>query len=96
MFSLLAIHEFDPINNIFLDFGIITWYRYSLMILIGIVIAVVLGLREGKKVGVKGGDIVDGILIVVPLSIVGTRLWYVILTSVMADWRFMVDLLQPL
>jgi len=78
MFSILAIHEFDPINNIFLDFGIITWYKYSLMILIGIALAVFLGLREGKKLGVKGADIIDGILIIVPLSIVGTRLWYVI------------------
>lgn len=78
MFSLLAIHEFDPISNIFIDFGIITWYKYSLMILIGIVIAVITGLIEGKKLGLKRDDIVDGILIIVPLSIVGTRLWYVI------------------
>lgn len=78
MVSLLAVHEFNPISNIFIDLGFLTWYKYSLMILIGIIIAVVLGLREGKKLGIKGNDIIDGILIIVPLSIVGTRLWYVI------------------
>ena len=78
MGMLLVDHVFDPISNIFIDLGFITWYRYSLMILIGIVIAVLLGLREGKKLGIKGNDIIDGILIIVPLSIIGTRLWYVI------------------
>ena len=71
-------HVFEPINNIFLDFGPITWYKYSLMILIGMVIAAVLGIREGNKLGIKTDDIIDGILIIVPLSIIGTRLWYVI------------------
>jgi phosphatidylglycerol:prolipoprotein diacylglycerol transferase len=71
-------HVFNPINRVFIDLGIITWYKYSLMILIGIIIAVVLGIIEGKKLGIKRDDIIDGILIIVPLSIVGTRLWYVI------------------
>ena len=76
---ILAVeHIYDPISNVFIRIGEFEWAKYSLMILIGIVIAVVLGLREGKKLGIKGQDIMDGILIIVPLSIVGTRLWYVI------------------
>lgn len=78
MMRLLAVHEFDPISNIVLEIGNFTWAKYSLMILIGIIIAVVLGKFEGKKLGIKWADLVDGILIIVPLSIVGTRLWYVI------------------
>mgnify|MGYP000892555782 CR=1 FL=1 len=78
MINILATHGYDPISSVFLKIGEFEWARYSLMILIGIVLAVVFGLREGKKLGIKGSDIVDGILIIVPLSIVGTRLWYVI------------------
>lgn len=78
MITILATHAFDPISNIFIDFGFLTWYKYSLMILLGIVIAALIGLREGRKLGIKGNDIIDGILLIVPLSIVGTRLWYVI------------------
>jgi phosphatidylglycerol:prolipoprotein diacylglycerol transferase len=70
-------HVFDPISNIFIDFGIFVWYKYSLMILLGIVIATLLGLHEGKKLGIKQNDILDGLIIIVPLSILGTRLWYV-------------------
>jgi len=71
-------HVFDPIPNVFFDLGFIVWYKYSLMILLGIIIAAILGIREGKKIGISSNDILDGIIIVVPLSIIGTRLWYVI------------------
>lgn len=71
-------HVFDPINNIFIALGPITWYYYSLMILTGIVVAALLGIKEGNKLGITTDHIIDGILIIVPLSIVGTRLWYVI------------------
>lgn len=70
-------HVFDPIPNIFLDLGIIVWYKYSVMILLGIIAAVVLGIQEGKKIGITANEILDGVIVIVPLSIVGTRLWYV-------------------
>ena len=71
-------HIFDPIPNVFLDLGLIIWYKYSVMILLGIIAAVVLGIKEGKKIGITANEILDGVIVVVPLSIVGTRLWYVI------------------
>ncbi len=71
-------HIYDPIPNVFLDLGIIVWYKYSVMILLGIIAAVVLGIKEGKKIGITANQILDGVIVVVPLSIVGTRLWYVI------------------
>ncbi len=71
-------HVFDPIPREFLDLGFITWYKYSVMILSGMVAAVVLGIREGKRIGISSTEIIDGVIIVIPLSIVGTRLWYVI------------------
>lgn len=71
-------HIFDPIPNEFLDLGFIIWYKYSVMILLGIIAAVVLGIKEGKKIGITANQILDGVIVVVPLSIVGTRLWYVL------------------
>ncbi|MEC9484745.1 MAG: prolipoprotein diacylglyceryl transferase [Candidatus Izemoplasma sp.] len=71
-------HIYDPISNVLLDLGFIQWYKYSFMIMLGIVIAIILGLREGKRLGISSDDILDGVLIIVPLSILGTRLWYVI------------------
>lgn len=71
-------HVFDPISNVFLDLGVIVWYKYSVMILLGMIAAVVLGIKEGKKIGITSTDIMDGVIIVIPLSIIGTRLWYVI------------------
>lgn len=71
-------HTFDPINPILIDLGFITWYKYSLMIMTGLIIAIILGIKEGNKLGIKTEAILDGVLIIVPLSIVGTRLWYVI------------------
>jgi phosphatidylglycerol:prolipoprotein diacylglycerol transferase len=87
-------HVFDPISNIVIEISnngdvILTWYKYSLMILTGIIIAVVLGLFEGKKLGISQNDIIDGILIIVPLSIIGTRLWYVIFEWERYAWDFM-------
>jgi phosphatidylglycerol:prolipoprotein diacylglycerol transferase len=82
-------HIYDPIPNIFLDLGFVTWYKYSVMIMLGIIVAVVLGLREGKKLGITTDHIVDGVLIIVPLSIVGTRLWYVIFEWERYAWDIM-------
>ena len=73
----MGIHTFDPINNIFINFGFFQWQKYSLMILLGLTIAVLLGIKEGKKLGISGEQIIDGAIVIVPLSIIGTRLWYV-------------------
>ena len=89
MINILAEHVFDPIPNVFLDLGFITWYKYSVMIMSGIVIAFILGVIEGKKIGISRDTIIDGVLIIVPLSIVGTRLWYVIFEWENYAWDIM-------
>lgn len=89
MMNLLAEHVFNPIPNIFLDLGFITWYKYSVMIMSGIAIAFTLAIIEGKKLGIKRDLIIDGVLLIVPLSIVGTRLWYVIFEWENYAWDIM-------
>lgn len=64
----------DGICNIF-GFEL-RWY--AICILTGILLAVYLGIREGKKIGIASDHITTGVVIVVPCAIVGARLWYVL------------------
>ena len=57
-------------------FGIPIKY-YALCILTGIIFATILGVREAKKFGIAPKLILVGVLICVPLAIVGARLYYV-------------------
>ena len=50
---------------------------YALCILTGIIFAAILGVRESKKFGIAPNLILDGVLICVPLAILGARLYYV-------------------
>jgi phosphatidylglycerol:prolipoprotein diacylglycerol transferase len=70
-------HVFDPLRNS-ISIASIEIYFYSLLILTGVLIALYLGLKEGKKLGIKSDDILDGIIIILPLAILGARLYYVI------------------
>ncbi|MGD9909464.1 MAG: prolipoprotein diacylglyceryl transferase [Candidatus Izemoplasmatales bacterium] len=51
---------------------------YSLFIMTGIIVALFLGLKEAKRTGIKQDDLIDGFLWIVPVSILGARLWYVV------------------
>ena len=69
-------HIFDPLPNS-INIGPLTLYFYSLMILSGVLVALYLGLKEGEKLGIDKDIILDGIIIILPLAILGTRIWYV-------------------
>ena len=74
------------IYDSFLDFGSknfieiggfsIAWY--AVCILTGILLAYFMGAREAKRFGISKNIILDGVLICVPLAIIGARLYYVI------------------
>ncbi len=51
---------------------------YGFFIMLGVIMALGLGLLEGPKIGIKRNDIIDGLLIILPLAIIGTRLYYVL------------------
>ena len=70
-------HVYNPLSNELFSIGPITIYLYSFMILTGVIVALIMGILEGKKLGIKSELILDGITIILPLSIIGTRLWYV-------------------
>lgn len=54
----------------------IRWY--AIFIILGIVVAVLTSIREGKKLGIWTDFIYWGVVITVPCAIIGARLWYVI------------------
>ncbi len=71
------------IGDLFIDpvafdiFGLeIRWY--ALWILLGVVVAVIMGVKEGKRIGIYADFVYTGILITLPLAIIGARLWYVL------------------
>lgn len=77
MFNILA-HTDEPLDNVLISIGGFDIYLYSVMILMGVLAALFLGIREGKRLGIKSDYIIDGLIIILPLAIVGARLYYVI------------------
>ncbi|MFW5914053.1 MAG: prolipoprotein diacylglyceryl transferase [Bacillota bacterium] len=81
LFNILTkAHEgdYEPLSNVLFEIGPVTVYMYSFMILLGVLAALMLGLQEGKRLGINPDHIIDGLIIILPLSIIGARLYYVI------------------
>lgn len=60
---------------------------YALCILLGIIAGVYMMIKEGKRLGIYSDFIYYGVIITVPLAIVGARLWYV-LFNLDEGWTF--------
>ncbi len=54
-----------------------TVYFYGVIIALGLVLAVLYGLKRSRQFGLKPDDILDGVLFIVPFAIICTRLYYV-------------------
>lgn len=67
--------------------GIFGIKLYAICILLGILVAVYMGLKEGKKLGIYSDFIYYGVIICVPSAIIGARLWY-ILFNLDQSWSF--------
>ncbi len=65
----------NPSPDIDLGFMTIRWY--GLIIAVGLLLAVIYGLRRAKRFGLKEDDILDGVLWIVPVAILCARLYYV-------------------
>ena len=68
--------EFDIDPVAFKIFGGKEVYWYGIIIVTGLIIAVLLAILNGKKVGISADNISDYMLITVPLAIIGARLYY--------------------
>jgi len=74
----------DPVFLRIGNFPPIHWY--AIFILIGITLAVLASIREGKKRGISSELLMDLIAVGIPLSILGTRLYFVIFSSNNLMW----------
>ena len=57
-------------------FGVIPWY--SFLIVLGVVIAIVLAVREENRARLRKDTVLDFTLIVLPCGIIGARVYYVV------------------
>jgi len=74
----------DPVFLRIGDFDVIRWY--GLLIMIGIGLAVAASIREGKKRGISSELLLDLISVGIPVSILGTRLYFVLFSSNSLMW----------
>jgi len=65
----------DPI---FLRIGSLTIHWYAILILIGVACAIIYAVVEGKKRGIESELFIDLVSVGLPLSILGTRVYYVL------------------
>lgn len=72
-----TIEAIYTLDNRLVTFGDRSIVMYSFFIILGIMIALFLGLREAKRTGINQEALIDGFLWIVPVSILGARLWYV-------------------
>lgn len=71
------------INPIAFEFGPFQIHWYAIAIVTGIVLAVWMAVSEAKRVGIDPDNIYDFVLWGVPLSFIGSRLYYVIF-----EWKY--------
>lgn len=65
-------------NSILLDLGFIKIYWYSFFILIAALLGCYLAIKESKKRGIPENFMINYIFYLIPLGIIGARLYYVI------------------
>ncbi len=66
------------IDPIAFEIGNLEVRWYGILIVTGVLIALFMGLQEGKKIGLDEDFIYTGLIICLPLAMLGARLWYVI------------------
>ncbi len=65
-------------NRIFISIGPINIYWYSVLIVVSIIIGMYYSLRQAKKNGLTKEFLYDLIFYLIPIAIIGARLYYVI------------------
>lgn len=75
----------NEVNPIALSLGTLQIRWYAIFILTGIIFAAIYGYYEFPKLGVSRNDLTDGLLAIVPLSIIGARLYFVLFSTVKYD-----------
>lgn len=67
----------QPLNRIALDLGVLQIHWYGLIIGVGVILGLVLAIRESERRGLQKEVFVDLILFAVPIAIICARIYYV-------------------
>ncbi len=70
--------DIQPISRIFLQIGPFTIYWYGIIIASGVLIGLWLATKEGERHGIPKNDIVDLVLIALPIAVLSARAYYVL------------------
>lgn len=65
-------------DSIFLDLGVIKIQWYSITFLLALIVGGYLALREAKKWSISEDFMINMFFFLIPISIIGARLYYVI------------------
>ena len=65
-------------NPVAIQLGPFSIRWYAICIILGLLLAVILSMKEAPRKGIESDDIIDFILIAFPVAIIGARLYYVI------------------
>ena len=66
--------ELNPPSSF--DIGPLSIHFYGVIIAVGLMLAVIYGMRRSKDFGLKSDDILDGVLWIVPFAILCARMYY--------------------
>ena len=66
------------VNRVAFELFGLSIYWYAVIIISGVVIAMVLSSREAERVGMRADDVTDFMLVGLPLSFIGARLYYIL------------------
>ena len=80
-FPGLGIGEFNPPKGFAI--GSFEFAFYGIIIALGLFLAAVYGMRRKKEFGLNEDQIIDGLLIIVPIAIICARIYYCIFA-----WEF--------
>ncbi len=80
-------------DRVAIDLGFIRIYWYSILILLGILVAALLIYRECKKQGIKGEEFTDLLFNTVVFGVIGARLYYV-LFNFSYYWNNKIEILE--
>lgn len=89
---LATVGQTPPYNNLALDAGAFQIAWYAIFILSGIGMAAIMAFKEARRLDIDSNHLSDGILIAVPLSIIGARLYYVIFDPIKGNYKTIGDI----
>ncbi|MFX3623330.1 MAG: prolipoprotein diacylglyceryl transferase [Ectobacillus sp.] len=73
----MNLQTIQPLDRVAIHLGPITVYWYGIIIGIGVMLGLLLAIREGKRLGVASNTFADLVLYALPISIITARIYYV-------------------